>query len=413
MAADRAGFRTALCPWCVLPVAFLGVGLAGLFGSTALYSIGLAGATLSIVIASLRSRCPRVAPERMGWLGASMFLYLLALALSAGLGLRPETSFPEVLKVKFFLVAWAVVAVGSDRRVLSILVVVMALASLYACSYAIYEHHHPGDWTHQVLARGRVAGPASDTIDLSARLLPMLAFAAGLWAAAPSGSRERSAAAVWCVFAGLALSYTSTRSNLAGLVAALVVGAAVGRRRSLLVLALLVSSLAAVPNSPLTERYVVGRDATSSSDQYRLDVLRVGLSIARDFFPWGVGRSNFVLVHDQRRAPDQVSKLSSHNNYLDLLCECGLLGLAAFLWMHWAFLARVVPALRGSQEADPLREGLLLGSLQGFVAFMVFGLFHSNWTYLLPPAVLCALLGFGWSAAGWAPSAPAGRSPNL
>jgi hypothetical protein len=69
--------------------------------------------------------------------------------------------------------------------------------------------------------------------------------------------------------------------------------------------------------------------------------------------------------------------------------------------MHWSFLARVIPALRGSQEADPLREGLLLGSLQGFVAFMVFGLFHSNWTYLLPPAVLCALVGVGWAAAGW------------
>ena len=336
----------------------------------------------------------------MGWLGASMVLYVLALAFSAALGLRPDVSFPEVLKAKFFLLAWVVAAVGKDRRLLSFLVGVMTVGALYAASYAVFEYHHPGEWKHQGLGLGRVAGPASDTIDFSARLLPMLAFVTGVWAATPSGSPVRSIAASWCALAGLALAYTSTRSNLVGLVVSLLVGAAVSRRRSLLVVAALVACLAALPGSSLTERYVVGQDATVNSDQYRIDALRVGLSIARDAFPWGVGRSNFVLLHDQRKAVGQVSKLSSHNNYLDLLCECGLLGLVAFLLFHWGFLSRVIPALREREPIDPLREGTLLGSLQGFVAFMVFGLFHSNWTYLMPPAVLCALVGLGWAAAG-------------
>ncbi|MBI4871756.1 MAG: O-antigen ligase family protein, partial [Candidatus Riflebacteria bacterium] len=285
-------------------------------------------------------------------------MYVIALALSAAMGLRPEVSLPEVLKAKFFLMAWGIAAGGKDRRVLSFLLGVMAVGALYASSYAIYEYHHPGDWKHQGLGRGRVAGPASDTIDFSARLLPVLAFAAGLWAAAPSGSRARPAIAVWCALVGLALAYSSTRSNLVGLIVSLLVGASVTRRSNLLAIALAVSCLAAIPSSSLTERYVAGGDATSNSDQYRLDVFRVGLSIARDHFPLGVGRSNFVLAHDQRKATDQVSKLSSHNNYLDLLCETGLLGLAAFLCFHRAFLSRVLPPLRECSGSDPLREGV-------------------------------------------------------
>ncbi|MBI4867525.1 MAG: O-antigen ligase family protein [Candidatus Wallbacteria bacterium] len=379
--------------------AFLCLALAGLFFSMALVNVGMWAAVLCVAAHGLRRPAIQARPARelLGPLGLALAAYIAALALTAALGIRPAESLRELPKTAVFLLLFLTAHRVRRRGALKPLLVAMALGSTYAAGFAIYEHFHPGEWKHQALATGRVAGPASDTIDFSARLTPALAVGSSIALFA----REPAVAATatgWCALVALALAFTQTRANLAALVAGLAATALLTRRAPPVVLLLVLVALALWPNAPIATRYRTIASTQDPSNQYRFDVLRVAATIAARHFPWGTGRGNFGVVHDGLKSPDQPSKLSAHNNYVDLLCETGVLGLAAFLAIHAAFLGRTVCGL-GALAAGSLEHAAALGSIQAFVTFMAFGLFHSNWTYALPPAVLMSLMGIGWGLA--------------
>jgi O-antigen ligase len=95
----------------------------------------------------------------------------------------------------------------------------------------------------------------------------------------------------------------------------------------------------------------------------RLGEYRDALKLILQFPVFGVGFG---------AAPTVDSYLGVSNVYLLIAEEMGLLGLAAFLAVMWAFFAYTVPRL--NKIADPALEGILLGLVAALVGALVAGI---------------------------------------
>src|SRR5690606_26241758 len=72
------------------------------------------------------------------------------------------------------------------------------------------------------------------------------------------------------------------------------------------------------------------------SNWFRKRMVEISAQIAKDHMPWGIGRRNFPKVHEKLKTPEEEISPHAHNNYLQILCEMGVLGVTAFVWIQVA-----------------------------------------------------------------------------
>ena len=153
-------------------------------------------------------------------------------------------------------------------------------------------------------------------------------------------------------------------------------------------------------------RVQVFRDAVGSMD-VRLGYWRGGWAMAKAHLATGVGLGTFGSHYPRYRWPQARATQQAHNDYLQVLAELGIVGLAAFVWL-WASLLRRAAAPRagpGGSEFPP-RIGYVAGILafalgNTMVAFTVAGWGTESW-WPVPKDVcdlaLVAALAVGWVA---------------
>ena len=187
----------------------------------------------------------------------------------------------------------------------------------------------------------RLQGGAGDPNFLAAGLVPAIALAAGLLAAARERPVERSLLVIALVVLVAGLGATQSRGGIAAAAATAVAAVAfAGRRRRRAALgagtiaALAVAALAISPG---------GLDRVTSPDTQgdgRADLWQVATRLAAERPLTGVGLGNFpVRAGESVRAPGSLEFVEliaerpheAHNTYLQLLAEAGLPALLAFL----------------------------------------------------------------------------------
>jgi len=98
--------------------------------------------------------------------------------------------------------------------------------------------------------------------------------------------------------------------------------------------------------------------------------------------PWlGVGLNGFSTHYGHYMRPEDDESIRVHNNYLQIACEMGLLGLAAFVAFGVGFARATVGVpvarLAGGESGERARALVILGGLMGPAAFamehMLFG----------------------------------------
>jgi O-antigen ligase len=89
-------------------------------------------------------------------------------------------------------------------------------------------------------------------------------------------------------------------------------------------------------------------------------------------------------------------KFSSHNNYLDLLAQSGVLGLAAFAWLSFELLRVVLRLYSDSPSGFP--RAYAAGAAAGFVAVLVSGML-GDW--VIPFVYNTGVSGFRSSLVTW------------
>jgi O-antigen ligase len=113
-----------------------------------------------------------------------------------------------------------------------------------------------------------------------------------------------------------------------------------------------------------------------------------------------VGPGGVRREYEGYALPEAIKKRTSHvhSTPLQILVERGALGLAAWLWIWAAFIAKGIGLLR-RLPADSARErALVMGSLAAVAGFLVAGLSEYNFGDSEVVLVAWALMALPWVA---------------
>ncbi|MFN7085996.1 MAG: O-antigen ligase family protein [Burkholderiales bacterium] len=290
-----------------------------------------------------------------------------------------------------------------------------SLATVLLLSYAIRTGVVPQNpWTI-----GRSDYPVVFKLHLTHNIL--MAFGALLFAQLALSAASATARLLWATLAVLAVINVALMVKgitgylvLCGL--ALLLGFERGRWRGFgavaAALAAAAALLAVVPG-PLHERasriitdvrqWEPGRPAAESSAGIRLEFYRNTLAIIAEQPLLGVGTGGFPAAYAGKvRGSGQIAARNPHNEYLHLMTQVGVAGIAALVYLfhvQWRLASRLAPAYAGG-----LARGLVLTMVIGCLFNSLLldhteGLLYAWLTGLLYSGVKSAKAGSGESAA--------------
>ena len=157
-----------------------------------------------------------------------------------------------------------------------------------------------------------------------------------------------------------------------------------GRRNVFIVVGLLIcvfSFLIWMGIRPLVEEFSSIQDLSRDYDiQYRFQNWKDSTKLFQHFLIFGVGLETFSTIFPQYKTIDlQYYYLYLENDYLQLLCEMGIVGFGIFLWFILSFF-RQMGLWYSKSEANRISSAQyisLYGCLAGVVAIMI----HSFWDF--------------------------------
>ena len=408
--------------WDRLPAALLALTLflAPLFPDEKLSRWKLVALGIGLIAAFLAWALSRLPGRFWTWrrTPADPFLTVYALAAFAFYRASPEpaVAVSELQRMvfsvgAFFLAAQACAEDGRRRSwVMWGWVAGLSLASVYGLLQTT-----GGIGRLAVPKLGRIYATFGNPIFFAAFLVASIPAAAGL-ALSSEGWARRIAAA--CALVALcALFRTGTRAAFLALPLASIAGwvllerswdwewtRRLWARRNLALAFLILAFMAGLPLRRDLRRAIAASRATATRQTHTLiwrDVLRMWRA-----HPWlGTGYGTFhvefpAYASDELKRvfpPDQRIINDAHNEYLQILAETGVVGLAIFLAL---LVALFRPALRflgrAPEEERPLYAGLLTGSL----AVLIQNFFSVDMRFIVSSVYL--FLGLGLAASFYA-----------
>jgi len=317
-----------------------------------------------------------------------------------------------LLVAALYVTADALAGPADGHRFLSVLLVVVTVAAVVgllqtvACPGPAADYGSPG-WLYHRCYRARgffsiymtLAGVLSLVLLATVpRLLPGAAFLR--WPTLP-----------WLVsLAGLLATYT--RGAWMGFAAGVLALLPMTRKgRWLLLGGLIVLGLAALAgHQQLRQRVLTLGDPRDPTVTERVYMWRSGLKMWRQHPVLGVGPGGVRREYESYALPEAVKKRAGHvhNTPLQILVERGVLGLAAWLWIWVAFIARGIGLLRRLPEEAARERALVVGSLATIVGFLVAGLSEYNFGDSEVVMVAWALMALPWVADAKDPRRSAG-----
>ncbi|MBI3305455.1 O-antigen ligase family protein [Candidatus Parcubacteria bacterium] len=232
----------------------------------------------------------------------------------------------------------------------------------------------------------RAVGTLPDPHTLGAVLVVALPFMAVVWQSAVR-PRQKAAWFASMVLAVGIIALTFSRSAYAGLAAAGFVAACRLGRKFVLIFSATAALTFAVPF--VGERTLVAVDLGEGSNAERLVAWRTGFATAVTH-PLGVGLGNYPLLVRSEGDFTYRTPVSTHNTYLELAAETGVVGLG--LWL--ALLGGAFFALGRASPAPSAMAGL--ASLIGFAVLSFFDIMMFS-PVVVP--LVAAVLGYAAAAA--------------
>lgn len=315
-----------------------------------------------------------LATGRLSWrptpVDIPLAVLALALVASVPLGLPwgldlLALSKPTGSILLFVLLVQAVRTRRELDRVLMALVGIMTASSLFALAARFTGA------SASIIAGGvaRTSGTFDDPNIFGTALVTALAVAAALWLEDPRWRRPWLVGALPVMLA--ALAFTFSRGAFLGLavaVAVLLAGSrvSVATKTGIVTVAVLVTALAGT--ALLSDKFVQDKIlgiADDPSTMSRVYMWQSSLAMARAY-PLGIGLGEFDRVYPAFRVAGTYSGLiQSHNGYLTLLVELGVLGLVAYAWFAWRWGSLHRHLMSGRSAAV---RALALGAVASAVA---------------------------------------------
>jgi O-antigen ligase len=326
---------------------------------------------LLLVAWILDLRRERRRPE--GFRSAFVFLFLvlaLLTALSAVFSRDPAASARHLGGLGLFLLVPAAMdLVDSAGRARAVFLSVAASASVLSV-YGVWQFFHGGDDL-----QSRIRATLSHYMTFSGIALIAGCLLLGL---ALEGRGRARALGLLCVLPLTAVLLTFTRNAYVGLVAALLLYAAVRRPVSLAWIAAALVAIYFVAPAGIRERIRSTADLSDPTNRDRIAMARAGARMVRENPLFGLGNDMvqpyYPLYRDADAPRWDVPHL--HNNVIQLAAANGLFAAAAYLAIVGMFLARAIVLVRRGD--GPARTALWAGALLAGSAITVAGLFEYN-----------------------------------
>lgn len=138
-----------------------------------------------------------------------------------------------------------------------------------------------------------------------------------------------------------------------------------------------------------------------ASDQYsyitRIEAWKIMMNEIVKVNPLlGLGPANYRFYTPLFPIMGYYVEFNSHNNYIDMLAQIGILGLAFYLWFGWEIFRTGWGLL--NKKLDNFSQAYVTGALGGLVGMLVAGML-GDW--VLPFVYNVGLRGFRTSVLGW------------
>ena len=246
-------------------------------------------------------------------------------------------------------------------------------------------------------------------------MMLLITFALAVLIKAPLRLKWRLALGALTVVMTAGLAASLVRSAWVGLAVAIFVIAVVADRRLLWAFPAVVAVAVLIAPRPILHRAesilhaATGQTEGEGPPEFRVDIWRTTLRIARDYPLTGVGLHNTIELYDHYKDADAIESRvpHAHNNYIQLIVERGVVGFAAFAYFIYVLCALFLRTYRRARA--PATRVLALAGIGAMAGFLVAGFFEYTFGDYEIMAVIYALAAVVTVAA----RAEAGEGPPL
>ncbi len=369
--------------------------LLGIFAASLSLSIAVQQLTLGLLLALFAVRCWQSGTVPRSPLDRPLALFLAALLVST-------FASPDVLgSLAGYRRLWLLGAffatyhlVGARREIERLAWIMVAAGAAVAC-YGVLQHFTGIDLAKQMLGKEpdldpfgfgtytgyRVKGLHPSGITYAHNLLFPLVLASALLSATGLGAGRRFLLAAGWSAMMLALVFSLTRGAWVAVLAALVLLAvARGGRRALVAAAgvAMLGGLLAGLGPEIRERAASTVDLRANVGRTRIWSANLDMIRDRPLLGWGYGNYRSFRDPYYARYPEADTSAHAHNDFLQVLVDAGVVGLAGFVFLFWVIAREGWRLYAGlSPAAEPLRSVVLGGGL-AVAAFLIGGLTQYN-----------------------------------
>lgn len=319
-------------------------------------------------------------------LDAPLAVFALVMLISA------ITSFARSNSIAIFLVYFAFIlsyyltvnAVRTKKQLYA-LIMAMLFAGVLVALYGIYQHTfgfaEGTTWTDTDMfedIKTRVVSTFGNPNVLGEYLLLLIPVAAGYVFSKPS-AMKKSVALVVAALLSLCMVYTYSRGNWIGLMAAILLffmfydGSIVW----LGIIAMLFAPLF-VPQTIINRLMSVG-DTTDTSTSYRVYIWMGTFAMLKDYWISGIGLGTeaFNTIYPFYSYAGIVAP-HSHNLYLQIITENGIMGIASFLWLIFTYYKMTISTVIRPYK-DKVLKTTSIGLAAGLFGYLLQGMFDNVW----------------------------------
>jgi len=129
----------------------------------------------------------------------------------------------------------------------------------------------------------------------------------------------------------------------------------------------------------------------------RFEAYQIVLNLAKSSLIFGLGPANYYWYTSLIPIMGYYVPINSHNNYIDIIAQTGIVGLVCFLWFIWE-IGRLSWRLLDKAPKDGFDRAYILGGI-GLLVGLLVAAFLGDW--VLPFIYNVGLRGFRSSALAW------------
>jgi O-antigen ligase len=299
-----------------------------------------------------------------------LLVYSLFSLISVSQSVNPEISLIDSRELLIFLIVPLIYCGMSSAENIKYaqfaLLASGGISSLYSLFYFIFRSA-PGE---------RITGFMGHPLTQAGILLLFLSVA--LSHSLFSKEKSRFFWAGGCILALVALALTLTRSAWIGLAVAAAFILALYKPKALILIPIVVVLFFLLSPKLVKSRILSIFSTRSYSNAQRIEYLRAGVKIIRDYPLFGTGPNTVDMVfQNPKYGLSDLSKrnVHLHNNLTQIGAERGIPALLAWLtFIGWTFLS----LLKLLKNKDPTVYPLTVSALAALLAFCTAGLFEYN-----------------------------------